>query len=121
MTAISHAGATRPRLTCEDVVAAREVSDLLGISVSTKLGRRGIFLRDEIEAAVRGAPPVARAPTQLAPRGPLNGVRKGPSGTRHKNGARGTRTPDLLGAIQALSQLSYSPLRAPVGGARSEV
>jgi hypothetical protein len=24
-------------------------------------------------------------------------------------GARGTRTPDLLGAIQALSQLSYSP------------
>jgi hypothetical protein len=25
-------------------------------------------------------------------------------------GARGTRTPDLLGAIQALSQLSYSPL-----------
>ncbi len=29
------------------------------------------------------------------------------------NGARGTRTPDLLGAIQALSQLSYSP---KVGG-----
>ena len=28
-----------------------------------------------------------------------------------QNGARGTRTPDLLGAIQALSQLSYSPLR----------
>jgi hypothetical protein len=27
-------------------------------------------------------------------------------------GARGTRTPDLLGAIQALSQLSYSPVRA---------
>ena len=28
------------------------------------------------------------------------------------DGARGTRTPDLLGAIQALSQLSYSPERA---------
>jgi hypothetical protein len=28
------------------------------------------------------------------------------------NGARGTRTPDLLGAIQALSQLSYSPAQA---------
>src|ERR1019366_9838360 len=28
------------------------------------------------------------------------------------NGARGTRTPDLLGAIQALSQLSYSPVYA---------
>ena len=26
-----------------------------------------------------------------------------------RSGARGTRTPDLLGAIQALSQLSYSP------------
>jgi hypothetical protein len=26
------------------------------------------------------------------------------------SGARGTRTPDLLGAIQALSQLSYSPV-----------
>jgi hypothetical protein len=25
------------------------------------------------------------------------------------DGARGTRTPDLLGAIQALSQMSYSP------------
>ena len=29
------------------------------------------------------------------------------------NGARGTRTPDLLGAIQALSQLSYSPVLPP--------
>jgi hypothetical protein len=28
---------------------------------------------------------------------------------RSADGARGTRTPDLLGAIQALSQLSYSP------------
>src|SRR5207247_4907143 len=27
-------------------------------------------------------------------------------------GAAGARTPDLLGAIQALSQLSYSPVRA---------
>jgi hypothetical protein len=30
-----------------------------------------------------------------------------------RNGARGTRTPDLLGAIQALSQLSYSPACPP--------
>jgi hypothetical protein len=29
------------------------------------------------------------------------------------DGARGTRTPDLLGAIQALSQLSYSPEVVP--------
>ena len=34
-----------------------------------------------------------------------------------QSGARGTRTPDLLGAIQALSQLSYSP-RARRGAAR---
>jgi hypothetical protein len=31
-----------------------------------------------------------------------------------ESGARGTRTPDLLGAIQALSQLSYSPGRRRV-------
>ena len=30
--------------------------------------------------------------------------------TADPNGAEGTRTPDLLGAIQALSQLSYSPV-----------
>ncbi len=30
------------------------------------------------------------------------------------DGAEGARTPDLLGAIQALSQLSYSPRRQPV-------
>jgi hypothetical protein len=35
-----------------------------------------------------------------------------------RDGARGTRTPDLLGAIQALSQLSYSPERAPSRRAR---
>src|SRR5467141_3193261 len=29
------------------------------------------------------------------------------------HGAEGARTPDLLGAIQALSQLSYSPSRNP--------
>jgi hypothetical protein len=35
-------------------------------------------------------------------------------------GARGSRTPDLLNAIQALSQLSYGPVRA--GGAqKSEI
>jgi hypothetical protein len=38
-----------------------------------------------------------------------------------RHGARGTRTPDLLGAIQALSQLSYSPAgrsSVPGGGVR---
>jgi excisionase family DNA binding protein len=56
----------RPRLTCEDVLSGQEVAALLGLPLSTaleyarrgllpahKLGRRWIFLRDEIEAAVR--------------------------------------------------------------------
>jgi hypothetical protein len=38
------------------------------------------------------------------------GERENPAGAGLcTDGARGTRTPDLLGAIQALSQLSYSP------------
>jgi excisionase family DNA binding protein len=60
---------TRPRLTREDVLDGRDVAELLHLPVSTvleyarrgllpghKLGRRWIFLRDEIEAAVRGRP-----------------------------------------------------------------
>ncbi len=31
-------------------------------------------------------------------------------------GARGNRTPDLLNAIQALSQLSYGPIAGSGGG-----
>lgn len=59
----------RPRLTRADVAAAREVAELLGIPMSTvfeyarrgvipghKLGRRWIFLHDEIEASLRRAP-----------------------------------------------------------------
>ncbi len=37
------------------------------------------------------------------------------SGCMPENGAEGARTPDLLGAIQALSQLSYSPAHAGTG------
>jgi excisionase family DNA binding protein len=63
----------RPRLTREDVLDGRDVAELLHIPISTvleyarrgllparKLGRRWIFIRDEIEAAVRssiGVPP----------------------------------------------------------------
>src|SRR5438874_623446 len=36
-------------------------------------------------------------------------VRRGTCNVRRGNGAEGIRTPGLLGAIQALSQLSYSP------------
>lgn len=60
---------SRPKLTREDVLDAREVAELLHLPISTvleyarrgllpghKLGRRWIFLRDEIEAAVRRTP-----------------------------------------------------------------
>jgi excisionase family DNA binding protein len=60
---------TRPRLTREDVLDGREVAELLHLPISTvleyarrgllpghKLGRRWIFLRDEIETAVRSGP-----------------------------------------------------------------
>jgi excisionase family DNA binding protein len=58
---------SHPPLTREDVLDGREVADLLDLPVSTvleyarrgllpghKLGRRWIFLRDEVEATVRG-------------------------------------------------------------------
>ena len=59
----------RPRLTREDVLDAHEVAGLLHLPLSTvfdyarravipghKVGRRWLFLRDEVEAAVRRAP-----------------------------------------------------------------
>jgi hypothetical protein len=58
-----------PRLTREDVLDGRDVAELLHLPISTvleyarrgllpgrKLGRRWIFLRDEIETAVRSRP-----------------------------------------------------------------
>jgi excisionase family DNA binding protein len=57
---------THPQLTREDVLDGRDVAELLHLPISTvleyarrgllpghKLGRRWIFLRDEIEATVR--------------------------------------------------------------------
>jgi excisionase family DNA binding protein len=65
----SRATPERPRLTREDVAAAREVAELLGLPLSTvfdfarrgllpghKLGRRWIFLHDELEASLRRPP-----------------------------------------------------------------
>ncbi|MGH2849449.1 MAG: helix-turn-helix domain-containing protein [Solirubrobacteraceae bacterium] len=59
----------RPRLTGEDVLDARQLADLLHLPSSTvldlarrgilpahKLGRRWIFLHDEIETHIRAAP-----------------------------------------------------------------
>jgi excisionase family DNA binding protein len=67
MSAIDAPISARPRLAREDVLDGREVADLLDLPVSTvleyarrgllpghKLGRRWIFLRDEVEATVRG-------------------------------------------------------------------
>ena len=46
-------------------------------------------------------------PSELIPRRRRAGETV--SSRRHRHGAEGSRTPDLLNAIQALSQLSYSP------------
>lgn len=76
------------QLTREDVLDGRDVAELLHLPISTvleyarrgllpgrKLGRRWIFLRDEIEAAVRSSPrdgrrdAVAHAPAKDAATG----------------------------------------------------
>ena len=69
-----------PRLTRDEVLDAREVADLLHMPISTaldlarrgiipghKLGRRWIFLRDEIEARVRSAPNHSNGPAGPEP------------------------------------------------------
>ena len=82
MTAVpvSPASPLGARLTREDVLDAREVADLVHLPISTaldlarrgilpghKLGRRWIFLRDEIEAGVRDAPNHRVAPVTPQP------------------------------------------------------
>jgi excisionase family DNA binding protein len=80
-------------LTRRDVLDASEVADLLHLPLSTvleyarrgvvpahKLGRRWIFLRDEVDAAVRTAPapPPARRPKLTRRSGPRGGARQLP-------------------------------------------
>ncbi len=78
---MSTTAAPTPRLTRDDVLDARQVAELLHLPISTaldfarrgvipghKLGRRWIFLRDEIEAGVRDAP--NRPATPRAPERP---------------------------------------------------
>jgi integrase len=74
-------------------------------------------LEDQPQIPAEQAIREARSQTPSSSPGP-RGSKRG-TGDRNKeapqtrgfrpSGARGTRTPDLLGAIQALSQLSYSP------------
>jgi excisionase family DNA binding protein len=71
---------TRRQLTREDVLDVREVAELLHMPLSTifdyarrgvipghKLGRRWVFLHDELDAALRSAPRSAMPPTALQP------------------------------------------------------
>jgi excisionase family DNA binding protein len=75
----AHAKPAHPRLTDLDMLDVREVAQLLHMPASTvlefarrgvipghKLGRRWIFLRDEIEASVRQAPSRRQAPAASA-------------------------------------------------------
>jgi excisionase family DNA binding protein len=72
MSAIPTSTQTHPRLTREDILDGREVAELLHLPISTvleyarrgllpghKLGRRWIFLRYGVEAAVRSRPAVS--------------------------------------------------------------
>jgi len=88
---------SRPRLTRDDVLDARQVADLLHLPISTvldfarrgilpahKLGRRWIFLRDEIETGVRDASnrsaiPHPQPPGQLAPQRTKRQVKRYPA------------------------------------------
>ncbi len=70
----------RPVLTGQNVLSAREVAELLHVPASTifdharrgllpghKLGRRWIFIRDELDTAVRATPTSAQAPASAPP------------------------------------------------------
>ncbi len=70
----------------------------------------GSEYREPFELALRLGP-FAHAFKELSTLGevPEWANRKGPVSRAFRGGARRIRTADLLGAIQALSQLSYSP------------
>jgi hypothetical protein len=91
-----------------------EIRELLGIADSKRA-------QGELRRSRRS---VVRSPRKCRSKGPKrieakfvtcscasSAQRKSPICRAFSDGARGTRTPDLLGAIQALSQLSYSPGR----------
>jgi excisionase family DNA binding protein len=104
----SRATPERPRLTREDVAAAREVAELLGIPMSTvfeyarrgvipghKLGRRWIFLHDELEASLRRAPRTAAARPDPRPL-LLLVTSQNPSRRRRSQASRDTAQPPLF-------------------------
>src|SRR5262245_9926157 len=67
-------------------------------------------------APARTCSPKCRPPSLKASAGILRrlvaeGLPSEAAKRRRDGGARGSRTPDLLNAIQALSQLSYGPFR----------
>jgi excisionase family DNA binding protein len=112
-TMASRATQERPHLTREDVAAAREVAELLGLPLSTvfeyarrgvipghKLGRRWIFLHDEIEASLRMAPALyaSRATEVTAPHPPPPSSAKQPMRQgRAEARARAGEQPSLFG------------------------
>jgi hypothetical protein len=93
------------------------------------IGEDGEVLGTTLTPGLRSVERMAPASGPITPQEGLSG-RPGASRSKPRSplwgpgfalgsngGARGTRTPDLLGAIQALSQLSYSPAGAAQGQA----
>ncbi len=107
---ITRSDHNRPRLTREDVLDGREVAGLLHLPVSSvldyarrgllpgrKLGRRWVFLRDELEAAVRAAPRAADASARRPVEAPARAE------TRPK------RYPQTVPSAQSSAQTTFLP------------
>jgi hypothetical protein len=104
---------SHPNLTDRDMLDAVEVAQMLRMPVSTvldfarrvldfarrdvipghKIGRRWIFLRDEIEATVRDAPGSRPLPA-AAPPPAKTALPAGPRSHGHPRDARSARSPD---------------------------
>jgi hypothetical protein len=98
-------GSMKPAPGHDKVVAA---SDCGRVPLSDPRYAREACRGENVPSQFPAGPPNRAAPDTKKP---------GPRAAKRirADGARGTRTPDLLGAIQALSQLSYSPGRSEQG------
>ncbi len=87
----------------------RYVQDLRGLLSQGSLSEQKAFIRSFVkEVRVTGKEVLIIYTMPLPPNGVIH-ERSGVLSIVNDGGAEGTRTPDLLRAREALSQLSYSP------------
>jgi site-specific DNA recombinase len=101
---------TNRRMQLADMeMVMRCVEDLRGLLSQGSLSERKAFIRSFVkEVRVTGKEVLILYTMNLPPDGATH-ERSGVLSIVHDGGAEGTRTPDLLRAREALSQLSYSP------------